>query len=542
MSKGSRVYADVASWIGKETKPVSIVGTPANRPIPRSYQVPNDGGGYGWQVDKWKQLDRFLILGTEGGTYYVGEQKLTMDNAKSVAQCVKEDGMRTVKRIVEISTSGRANKNNPALFALALCMSNIADEATRREAYSVIPRVARIGTHLFDLMTYVLQFRGSSKGLRRGVAAWYNGRKAEHLAVQLVKYRQRNGWTHRDVLRRVHPKPATPAHQSLFNWAIYGSYVPSIEIVEAYEEAKEASESRLIELVLQKGLMREGIPTDKLTAGVWSALLVHMKYEAMIRNLATMTVKGVLTKDSTETKLVVARLQDAAGLKESMLHPMKILSAFATYSSGQGLRGNQAWTPVREIVDALSDAFYASFGNVTPTNKRLLFGIDISGSMFETHYGSFCSGIPNMLAGDAAAALALITANVESDYEIYGFSHKFVKLNINPNMRLDAVKTEMRRHGFGSTNCSLPMTFAIQNRLPVDAFLVYTDNETNTGSIHPSEALKRHRDVMGMDSKLAVTAMTASKFSIADPRDSGMMDFVGFDADMPEAMSQFILS
>ena len=52
--------------------------TPQNQPIPGSTQVKNYAGGYAWEVDKWKQLDRFLILGSEGGTYYVGEAKLTV--------------------------------------------------------------------------------------------------------------------------------------------------------------------------------------------------------------------------------------------------------------------------------------------------------------------------------------------------------------------------------------------------------------------------------------------------------------------------------
>ena len=41
--------------------------TPQSQPIPGSAQVPNSAGGYTWQVDDWTRLDRFLILGAEGG-------------------------------------------------------------------------------------------------------------------------------------------------------------------------------------------------------------------------------------------------------------------------------------------------------------------------------------------------------------------------------------------------------------------------------------------------------------------------------------------
>ena len=65
-------------------------------------QVVNSAGGYVFAVDKWTGLDRFLILGSEGGSYYATEQKLTRDNAKNVIACLAEDGKRTVNRTVEI--------------------------------------------------------------------------------------------------------------------------------------------------------------------------------------------------------------------------------------------------------------------------------------------------------------------------------------------------------------------------------------------------------------------------------------------------------
>ena len=55
----------------------SLTNTPQSAPIPGSAQVPNSGGGYSWAVDDWVRLDRFMILGSEGGTYYIQERELT---------------------------------------------------------------------------------------------------------------------------------------------------------------------------------------------------------------------------------------------------------------------------------------------------------------------------------------------------------------------------------------------------------------------------------------------------------------------------------
>src|SRR5262245_34948535 len=45
--------------------------TPQSEPIPGSNQVPNNAGGHAFAVDNWTRLDRFLVLGTENGSYYV---------------------------------------------------------------------------------------------------------------------------------------------------------------------------------------------------------------------------------------------------------------------------------------------------------------------------------------------------------------------------------------------------------------------------------------------------------------------------------------
>ena len=43
------------------TKHYSTTNTPQTEPIPgRTDMVQNDAGGYGWEVNKWQQLERFL--------------------------------------------------------------------------------------------------------------------------------------------------------------------------------------------------------------------------------------------------------------------------------------------------------------------------------------------------------------------------------------------------------------------------------------------------------------------------------------------------
>ena len=526
--------------------------TAQSRPIPGSAQVKNSAGGYSWSVDDWARLDRFLILGSEGGSYYASQRALSIDNAEAILRCLAEDGTRLVDRVVEISRSGRAPKNDPAIFALALA-AKLGDPQTRTRAYAAVSRVCRIGTHLMHFAEYAESFGGWGRGMRRAVARWYNNRPAERLAYQVVKYQARDGWSNRDLLRLSHPKASSPAHQELYRWVTKGIWTGSehreLDLIEAFERAKRVSDvNELIQLIHSHGLPRECIPTEWLVhPGVWEALLVKMPMTAMIRNLATMTRIGLLTSMSQATRTVLARLGDSTRLHKARIHPIAVLSALLTYRAGHGVRGRHRWQPVGRIVDALDSAFYASFGAVEPTGKRTLLGLDVSGSMA---CGQI-AGVPGLTPRVASAAMALITATVETEYGFVAFtggnwSSKTPKvgsslreLDISPRQRLDDVIRRIDRLPFGATDCALPMLWALEKRIPVDMFAIYTDSETWVGHIHPVQALNKYRREMGIPAKLIVVGMVSNGFTIADPNDAGMLDVVGFDTATPAVMSAF---
>ena len=143
--------------------------TSQREPVPgRSDTVPNDAGGYGFAVSDWTRALRFLILGTDGGTYYVTERDLTKQNAEVIIKLANTEGEKLVSLILDVSERGRAPRQNPTLFALAACTAS-PDIETRRAALAAIPRVCRTGTMLFIFARYVEQFRGWGRGLRAAI-------------------------------------------------------------------------------------------------------------------------------------------------------------------------------------------------------------------------------------------------------------------------------------------------------------------------------------------------------------------------------------
>lgn len=518
--------------------------TPQSEPLLGAGQVPNSAGGYSFGVDDWTRLQRFLILGSEGGSYYASERKLTAENAGAVLNCIGADGPRVVREIISISASGRAPKNDPALFALALCAS-LGDEITRREALKALPQVARIGTHLFHFAAYVDSMRGWGRGLRLAVGNWYNGKPVKDLAYQAIKYQGRDGWSHRDMLRLAHPQPADELHRILFGWITQGwDWVgeephsdPELRQVWAFERLKRAEDEKtVISLIREYRLPRETVPTQWLNSpAVWEALLEDMPMTALIRNLATLTRIGLVTPNSETAHKVSRQLKDESRLRSAKVHPIAVLTALRTYASGRGVRGSNTWKPVNQVVEALDDAFYLAFGNVTPTGKRHLLALDVSGSMT---MGSV-AGVPGLSPRDASAAMALVTAATEEQTEMVCFSTTLQPLNIGRKNRLDQAIKRVSGLPFGGTDCAQPMLWALEKKVPVDLFVVYTDSETWAGQIHPVVALRKYREATGIPARLAVVGMVSNGFSIADPTDAGMLDVVGFDTATPQLLSSF---
>jgi 60 kDa SS-A/Ro ribonucleoprotein len=535
---------------------------PQNVPLPG--QVANDAGGHAWAVDVWTRLRRFLILGSEGGSYYASQSALTRQNALAVEQAVREDGLRAVDEIVRISREGRAPKNGPALYALALA-AGVGDEATRKAALAALPQVARTGMHLFLFASFVEGFRGWGRSLRRAVGAWYAARTPDALAYQAVKYRQREGVTHRDLLRLAHPAArvgsgnptldVSAEHARLFEWIVRGRAVEGLpRLIEGFVRAQAASTApESAALVREYGLPREALQPEHLTSPeVWTALLDGMPMTALIRNLATMTRAGVIAPGSDGTAQAVAQLGDAERIRAARVHPIALLVALRTYALGRGVRGRGEWAPVRELVDALDAAFYTAFGNVEPAGTRLLIALDVSGSMASGNV----AGVPGLSPRDASAALALVTAATETQFEIVGFHagrggwksggkrpgwspDGLTPLAISPRQRLDDAVKAVSDLPFGGTDCALPMLYATAKQRLVDTFVIYTDSETWAGDVHPAQALRAYRQASGIDARLVVVGMVSNGFSIADQADQGMLDVVGFDTATPQLISDF---
>jgi 60 kDa SS-A/Ro ribonucleoprotein len=524
--------------------------TPQNEELD-DRQVQNDAGGYVYPVDNAVQMERFLILGAEGGSFYADERKMVKENAKATTQYIREHGPEAVAKILEISTNRRARRESEALYCLAIAASDDNTE-TRQLAFTALPEIARTASYLYEFVSYVLSMRGWGHALRHAIADWYESKSLSWMVYQSVKYRQRYGWTHRDLLRKAHPKTPTDLNH-LYAWITHDTAPPATQefgLIHAFREAQQTEDVKeVVRLIHEFRLPWEAVPTTMLAhKEVWQALGPYMPDTALIRNLATLTVNQAIAP--MDAGWAVDKLDRVKGV-----HPLQILTAMRIYEAGRdpdrpgrksrSTTERRTWTPVAQVMDALDRAFNKSFLEAPQTNKRLYIAVDVSGSMDWTNI----NGIRNFTPRMGAAALALAIAKREPNYYVMGFSSspgrdpqipEMTPLGFTAADTFAAAVSKTAGVRAGGTDCSMPMLDALQKRIPVDAFVILTDNQTWAGRMHPAEALRLYRRQMGISAKLIVIGMVANKFSVADPNDAGMLDIAGFDAAMPQLISGFV--
>ncbi|KAK5966340.1 TROVE domain-containing protein, partial [Trichostrongylus colubriformis] len=527
----------------------------------RDDQVVNSAGGFVFAVSDESRVRRFIILGTAGGTYYSSEQELTVKNVEALIKIIEKGrGSMILKEIYEVSLAGRNPKQDPLLMALALCARyNVCDSVAKaaqsggdattarrnylnelhKSAFSIVNDVCRIPTHLFTFVKYcemISQSTQTEEGkkstgwgrlMRSTIQQWYASKSPEQLAMHLTKYPQRGGWSHRDLFRLAHPKLKRNAlpenlleYEQLYHFAVKGDLKTrkrnlSKEDAELEQPASKYSALQMdvelgsrsdvlttltsATLVMTLYLVREHIPTQMLNSvAVWQALLEKMPMTAMIRNLGKMQLIGALT--DTYRDIVVDKLTNEEELKRAKIHPIQVLLAKKVYASGHGDRGKLQWKPDEKIDEALEDAFYRSFFNAPPTNKRYCFAFDVSGSMTAHISGTMLS------CRTASAALSLVSLKNEKAVECVGFSDHLVELPFRGDWTLTKIEDYM-----------------------------------DSLEVHPYQALRDYRESSGItDAKLIVMGMTATDFTIADPEDAGMLDIVGFDSAVPTLLYDFV--
>jgi len=559
------------------TDPLSTISTRTTPQTERAdrAQERNRAGGYTFVPDDLARLRRFLAMGVEGGTFYAGEKEVAVESSTLVLNLVETKPADVLATVLDMSERGANVRQQPVMWTMA-ALAGSKDPEVRKAALDALPRIARTGSHLFLFASYVENFRGWGKGLRKAVARWYDDKDVDGLAYQIEKYRSRYGFTHRDMLLLGHvgsrqtlglskadPIEMAYGEDAATRLALYahaaGKDVNVLTLPEssrvASALAKAATEDDVVEVIgTSKRVSWEMVPSQWLgKSRVWEALLDtgNVPIGALLRNLARLTANGTLDPfgQDDRTARIIGRLRDPETLAKGRVHPMAVLLAAATYAAGRSQRGDSTWSPIPNINKALDAGFYAAFGSIEPDeSKSVVLGLDVSGSM----NGGSVGGLP-LVPRDAATALALALGAQFPKHVGMAFTSKpgsnfwrnpdattLTAVDFDRGRRVTDVVRETSQMQMGGTDCSLPVLWAMEKGLHVDAFVILTDNETWAGKMHPHQALRQYRERTGVPARMVTVAMVNNASTIADPSDPLMLDVVGLDSNVVSLVSDFI--
>lgn len=511
-------------------------------------QVKNNAGGYVYALDDQSRLERFLVLGTTGGTYYVSESKLTQESMNFVVDLISRNPELVFSVTSSISDAGRAKSNDAAIYVAAAFMS-YCDDAHKPMARALFDKVVRTSRHLYMFADYIEMMSGWGSAKRKAVASWYTSKSPEQLAYQGVKYRGGKGnWTHRDLLRTAHPNLAgdkSRVRDFMLDRPIFFNLDQPGDIIDGFLKMQHAKSVGDVLAVLKdhKNLPWETIPTQYLRdARVWKMLFYNGQLEGQnaIRNVRRLNEIDAFN-DISFARDFAGKISDPAVIRKGRIHPMAYANTMAAMGLIPSPRYN-SWYSVPNayvtlagpVADALVDGFYASFATVEKDMDRTMIALDVSRSM-----GYMVSRMKNISCAQGTALLSMVVARSTPAYMVKGFTSTFVDLKISARSSLAEACNETIKNNFGATDCAVPMIWAKDNRVEIDKFVVMTDNETWGGRIHVDRALNNYRQVMGIGAKLVVVGMNTGGFTVGDPNDKLTLNAVGFDTNLPKVIAEF---
>jgi 60 kDa SS-A/Ro ribonucleoprotein len=520
--------------------------TPQNQPIPGREKEMIKGHSGGWMFDAgiWQMLRRCLLIGTAKSTYYAGKQELTEDFASVLQQGIAENPGKVAEEILYAS-DGRAINNSAPILALVLLSMGETPEA-KKAFQEIFSQVIRTGSHFYEWLSYTKSMRGFGKVIREVGKTWLSREDVKGLAYQLLKYQQRQGFSHRDALRLFHVKPPTENHRQLFEWVVKGwselpAEIPSEALAQIwwYEWLKR-NPDKTHEAITKGHLTHEmAAPVGKMDKEAWQLLFNEMPIGAMLRNLGSLTELGVLQTNNTRRNLdrVEAVLNDKKYLRKGRIHPIDVLKALKTYQSGGSLgRSQKTWTPVPRIVDILEKAVELSFDVVEPTGKVFMHAVDVSGSM-----SGYVAQSVGLNCCEIATTMALVTAKAEKNYMIRGFATEFRELGITAKDSFSSAVAKASNQNFGGTDASVAYDWMIKNKFKADIVCFWTDSESWAGYKHPSQALAEYRNKVNPNVKAVYVTLAPYQITLVDPNDPLSWDLGGFDPGIPRIIQMLAM-
>ncbi|HEY3444901.1 MAG TPA: RNA-binding protein [Myxococcales bacterium] len=348
-------------------------------------------------------------------------------------------------------------KDMPAVLVAAL---SVLDAELMAKAF---PRVVDNSKMLRNFVQVLRSGQVARKSLgtrpKKLVQQWLASRTDE----QLFKDSVGNAPSLADVVKMVHPKPATASRRALYGWLLGKAHDAAQlpQLVKDFEAFKAHQTLAVPDVPFQM------LTALELGAKEWTAIAKKAGWQMTRMNLNTFARHGVFG-DAFMVNTLANRLKDEALIRKARAFPYQLLAAY---------KATGADVPAK-IRDALHDAMEVATWNVPKIDGKVYLCPDVSGSMHSPVTGLRAGATSAVRCIDVAGLVAASVLRKNPDAEVLPFEHQVVNVDLSARDSVMTNAQKLAAVGGGGTSCSAPLARLNWKRAKGDLVIFVSDNES----------------------------------------------------------------
>ncbi|HWE94485.1 MAG TPA: TROVE domain-containing protein [Tepidisphaeraceae bacterium] len=416
----------------------------------------NEAGGLAYTLPPKHALAQYAATGCLNATFYASAD----EQLATVLELCKQVEPEFIARTALYARSKGYMKDLPALLCAVLASRG---PGLLAEVFDRVIDDAKMLRNFVQIIRSGVTGRKSLGTLpKRLVLQWFEARDDAAIFRASVG----NDPSLADVIKMVHPKPATKGREALFGYLIGRPHNAADlpEIVMQYEAFKAQTATLVPDVPFQ---MLTSLP---LSEANWKDIARNAPWQMTRMNLNTFARHGVFA-DAELARLIADRLRNPELIVKAKVFPYQLMVAYTTVDAA-----------VPQIVrEALQDAMEVAISNVPRVKGDVYVFVDVSGSMQSPVTGHRTGSTTAVRCLDAAALLAASIVRQNPHATVLPFSDDVVYATLNPRDSVMSNAKLLASLPSGGTNCSAPLKELNRRQLRqgLEPILVYvSDNQS----------------------------------------------------------------
>jgi 60 kDa SS-A/Ro ribonucleoprotein len=399
-------------------------------------------------------LAQYAATGCFGHTFYATADE-QLNRVLELCDAVADPEF--VARVAIYSRTEAFLKDMPALLCAWL---SVRDARLHQLVFArVIDNTRMLRTYVQILRSGVVGRKSLGSAPRRLVREWLASRDEEALFRSSVGQSP----SLNDIVKMVHPKPATPRREAFYGYMLGRSYEAQRlpKLVTQFEQFKAGETTDVPDLPFT---MLSALPLSKKD---WLEIALHASWHTTRMNLNTFARHGVF-EVSDATWRIALRLRNPGEIARARVFPYQLLTAY---------RNCDAAVPA-EVRDALQDAMELAIANVPQMDGPVVVCPDVSGSMSSPVTGYHTGSTSSVRCIDVAALVAAAVLRKNASAMVLPFEQAVVRVELNSRDSVMTNAAKLASIGGGGTNCSAPLRLLNQRKAKAGLVILVSHSES----------------------------------------------------------------